>query len=124
MKRYLIDTHIFLWWLNGDIKLPESVQHILKNPQNQVYVSIATLWEISIKHTLGKLSLKTSLSEMISSSGFDLLSITELHILELEKLPLLHNDPFDRVLIAQAKTEHLLFITVDQKIKNYDIETL
>src|SRR5271155_5286006 len=103
--RYLIDTHIFLWWLNGDKKIDDSLQRILENPQNQIYVSVATLWEISIKHALGKLPLKTTLSEMISVSGFELLSITGVHVLELEKLPLLHNDPFDRMLIAQTKAE-------------------
>jgi len=124
MNRYLIDTHIFLWWLIGDKKLKDSVQLIIENPKNQVYVSVASLWEISIKHTLGKLPLKTNLSEMISVSGFELLSITGLHILELEKLPLLHNDPFDRMLIAQAKSENLTFITVDEKMQKYDVSIL
>jgi len=122
--RYLIDTHIFLWWLNGDKKISDSLQRILENPQIQIYVSVATLWEISIKHALGKLPLKTTLSEMISVSGFELLSITGVHVLELEKLPLLHNDPFDRMLIAQTKAEHFIFITVDAKIKRYDIKIL
>jgi PIN domain nuclease of toxin-antitoxin system len=122
--RYLIDTHIFLWWLNGDKKISDSLQRILENPQIQIYVSVATLWEISIKHALGKLPLKTTLSEMISVSGFELLSITGVHVLELEKLPLLHNDPFDRMLIAQTKAEHFIFITVDAKIRRYDIRIL
>jgi len=122
--RYLIDTHIFLWWLNGDKKINDSLQRILENPQSQIYVSVATLWEISIKHALGKLSLKTTLSEMISVSGFELLSITGVHVLELERLPLLHNDPFDRMLIAQTKAEHFIFITADAKIRRYDIRIL
>jgi len=122
--RYLIDTHVFLWWLNDDKKLKELAQRAIENPNNQVYVSVATLWEISIKHTLGKLPLKTTLSEIISVSGFELLSITGTHVLELEKLPLLHNDPFDRMLIAQTRVEQLIFITVDEKMKNYDIKIL
>ena len=122
--RYLIDTHVFLWWLNDDKKLKELAQRAIENPNNQVYVSVATLWEISIKHTLGKLPLKTTLSEIISVSGFELLSITGTHVLELEKLPLFHNDPFDRMLIAQTRVEQLIFITVDEKMKNYDIKIL
>ena len=122
--RYLIDTHVFLWWLNDDKKLKELAQRAIENPNNQVYVSVATLWEISIKHTLGKLPLKTTLSEIISVSGFELLSITRTHVLELEKLPLFHNDPFDRMLIAQTRVEQLIFITVDEKMKNYDIKIL
>lgn len=122
--RYLIDSHIFLWWLSGDKKISGSIQRILENPQNQIYVSVATLWEISIKHTLGKLPLKTTLSEMISVSGFEVLSITGDHILELEKLPFLHNDPFDRILIAQTKAEDFIFITVDAQIRKYDVKLL
>jgi PIN domain nuclease of toxin-antitoxin system len=119
--RYLIDTQIFLWWLNGDKKLKEPTQHIIENPKNQIYVSVASLWEISIKHKLGKLPLKTTLSEMISVSKFELLSINDIHILELEKLPFLHNDPIDRLLIAQANAEKLTLISTDKKIKNYNV---
>jgi len=124
MKRYLIDTHILLWWLNGSKELNDSIKYILEKPENQIYLSVAILWEISIKHSLGKLPLQTTLSEMISASGFELLSITERHVLELEKLPLLHHDPFDRMLVAQAKSENLTVITVDKKIRDYDVEIL
>ena len=120
--RYLLDTHILLWWLNGDKNLKDSIQRIIKHPDNQIFISVATLWEISIKHILGKLTLKTNLSEIISVSGFNLIPITSTHILELEKLPLLHHDPFDRILIAQSISEKLVFITDDIKIKKYHLK--
>ena len=117
MESYLVDTHIFIWWLSEDKKLNKSTQKILKDPNSHIYVSIATLWEISIKNTAGKLPLKTTITEMVSFSGFELLSINLSHVLNLGKLPIYHNDPFDRMLVAQAKAEGLTLLTDDRKIK-------
>ncbi|HSW96674.1 MAG TPA: type II toxin-antitoxin system VapC family toxin [Candidatus Saccharimonadales bacterium] len=119
---YLLDTHIFLWWLNATNKLAQPLQMVIQDPNNYIYISTATAWEISIKHRTGKLPLKTTISEMISISGFQVLPITLPHILQLEKLPVHHNDPFDRILIAQAKEENLILITDDSKIKQYDVK--
>ncbi|MEK7559016.1 MAG: type II toxin-antitoxin system VapC family toxin [Patescibacteria group bacterium] len=124
MESYLVDTHIFIWWLSEDKKLNKSTQKILKDPNSHIYVSIATLWEISIKNTAGKLPLKTTITEMVSFSGFELLSINLSHVLNLGKLPIYHNDPFDRMLIAQAKAEGLTLLTDDRKIKKYDIKVI
>jgi PIN domain nuclease of toxin-antitoxin system len=122
--RYLIDTHIFLWWLNGNKELKTSTQKIIKDSTHDVLLSVATMWEISIKHAAGKLPLKTTLGEMISVSDFELLPITMSHILELETLPLHHKDPFDRILIAQARAENLTLITEDIKMEKYDLKIL
>ncbi|MEK7573686.1 MAG: type II toxin-antitoxin system VapC family toxin [Patescibacteria group bacterium] len=119
----LVDTHIFIWSLNSSRKLSNKAQKILKDPDNNIYVSTASLWEISIKNTAGKLSLKTTLAEMVSLSGFEVIPIMLSHVLQIGKLPLYHKDPFDRMLIAQAKAEKLNLITTDQKIKKYDIPT-
>ena len=120
---YLVDTHIFIWCLSNDKKLSNKAQKIIKDPDNNIYVSTASLWEISIKNASGKLSLKTTLAEMVSLSGFEVIPIMLPHVLQIGKLPLYHKDPFDRMLIAQAKAENLNLITTDLKIKKYDILT-
>lgn len=122
--RYLLDTHIFLWWLNDDKRLHDSAVQIITHSQNQVCVSIVNAWEISIKHRSGKLLLKTTLRTCFEVSGFEVLSIGLDHIFELDRLPFHHKDPFDRLLIAQAKTENLTLITSDEKIGKYNVPLL
>lgn len=117
--RYLLDTNIFLWSLNDDNRLKKSIRKILEDPLNEIYVSVVSGWEISIKHKLGKLPLKTTLPECFEKSNFQILNINLEHILQLDKLPLHHKDPFDRILISQAKAENLTLITSDEKIWKY-----
>ena len=117
--RYLVDTHVFLWWLAGDKKLPDSFRSVIENPQNQVFISVASFWEISIKTKQGKLPLKTTLLECFRKSAFETLDIKSSHVLTLDRLQMYHKDPFDRILIAQAKTEKLTILTVDPKIRKY-----
>ena len=119
---YLLDTHIFLWWLNDDKNLKKSLRNIISDPKNRIYVSVINGWEISIKNKLGKLPLKTTLKECFEVSGFEVLSIGLNHILTLDKLPLIHNDPFDRLLIAQAMTENLILLTDDRKMEKYEVK--
>lgn len=120
--RYLLDTHIFLWWLNNDKKLKHSVREVIKDTKNQIFVSVASAWEISMKHRAGKLSLETSLQTCFEISAFELVNINLVHILKLDSLPIHHKDPFDRILIAQAKAENLIIITDDIKIKTYNVQ--
>lgn len=122
--RYLLDTNIFLWWLNDDKKLKDSVRKIIKDSKNQIFVSVASGWEISIKHRKGKLPLKTTLKKCFELSSFEILNINLSHILQLDKLPLRHNDPFDRIIIAQSQVENLTLITSDEKIWKYSIDIL
>lgn len=122
--RYLLDTQIFLQSLNGDKKLRKELIEILKNPRNHIYASVVNAWEISIKHRLGKLPLKTTLSECFIQSSFNLLNINLNHILAFDKLPPHHKDLFDRMLVAQAKSENLTLITDDPKIKKYKIRVI
>lgn len=119
--RYLLDTHILLWWLADDNNLQEKTKELIKDPTNQIFVSVASAWEISIKRKLGKLTLKTTVQECFEGSGFLLLDILLAHVLELGSLPAHHQDPFDRILIAQSRAEKLTFITDDIKIKKYDL---
>ncbi len=121
---YLLDTHIFLWSLDEIKRLTKEVVNILKDPRNHIFVSVATAWEISIKNKKGKLPLKTTLEECFRKSNFEILDIQLAHVLNLEKLPILHRDPFDRLLVAQAIVEKLMIITEDEKIKKYDVSVL
>jgi PIN domain nuclease of toxin-antitoxin system len=126
--KILLDTHIFLWYVGADPKLPDSYQAAILDPGNEVSLSVASLWEIAIKHQLGKLPLpappaayitKQRLAHQIAS-----LAIEEADIAALATLAQLHRDPFDRILIAQAMRHGLTIATVDAAIKAYSIPTL
>ncbi|MBI4096486.1 MAG: type II toxin-antitoxin system VapC family toxin [Candidatus Levybacteria bacterium] len=124
--QYLLDTNIFLWSLNGDKKLKEDIKEIIKDFENQIFISIASAWEISIKNRVGKLPLKTTLSKCFEIAGFKILDINLIHVLEFNRLSLHknHRDPFDRMLISQARAENLTFITTDKKIWKYNLSLL
>lgn len=122
--KYLLDTNVFLWALNDDKRLKKPIRKILEDPLNEIFASVICGWEISIKHKIGKLPLKTGLSECFEKSQFSVLTINLNHILQLDKLPLYHKDPFDRILIAQAKAEDLILISSDPKIWKYKISII
>ena len=96
----MLDTNIFLWWLDDVKQLKEFVRQIIENRRNKIYISIASAWEISIKNKIGKLPLKAGLKQIFKSPDFELLNVDLNHILALDKLPLLHRDPFDRLLVS------------------------
>jgi PIN domain nuclease of toxin-antitoxin system len=117
--KLLLDTHIFLWYVNGDKKLSTQSRSIIENA-DEVYVSSASLWEVIIKVSLKKLEVNIEdLVESISLSGFVELPITIDHTVCLQNLPDHHRDPFDRILIAQAIAEPLSFMTADESLKGY-----
>lgn len=118
---YLIDTHILLWWLSDDKKLSKKISALIADPDNHILVSAVSAWEIAIKKSLDKLKAPDNLKEILKKNGFELLSITIDHALEIEQLPKIHNDPFDRLLIAQCKVENLIFVTIDKIIPKYKI---
>lgn len=120
-NRFLLDTHIFLWWLHDDKKLKASVRKCLETTDNRIFVSVASAWEISTKHRIGKLPWKTTVEECFEKSDFEVLNITLSHALALNALPLHHKDPFDRILIAQAQSENMTLITDDTKMKRYSL---
>lgn len=121
--KYLLDTHIYLWWLNDDRKLSKQAKNIISNPENIILVSVMSFWEISIKVRAKKLPLKTSFDKLVENLQFDLLPINLEHVASLHKLPLHHKDPFDRMLIAQTKTEDCILITDDSQINQYKVST-
>jgi PIN domain nuclease of toxin-antitoxin system len=119
----LLDTHVVLWWLTDDPTLSAAIKERLDH-EPDVYISPATIWEVAIKQSLGKLEKPTDLPERIRDSGFRHLTITAEHGIVAGRLPLIHRDPFDRMLIAQAKVEHLTLVTRDAHIQKYDVSVL
>lgn len=124
MDHLLLDTHTFLWWLNDDAKLGSKAREALRNPKNNVYVSAATGWEISIKKALGKLEAPDDINTIVEEERFLQLPITLLHGEKAGQLPLHHRDPFDRMLIAQAQAEGLTIVTADRYFTNYTVHLL
>jgi PIN domain nuclease of toxin-antitoxin system len=122
--QYLLDTHVILWALDDDKRLSETVSRILRDPTSEKYVSIASAWEVAIKVVKGKLRLDggvTEFFETVHQNEVELLPITEEHVKRLETLPLLHRDPFDRILIASALTEGMCLISADTNVQLYGI---
>lgn len=121
--KYLLDTHVLLWWLDGDKRLSEKFKKIIEDTSSIKLVSVVSIWEIIIKVQSNKLSIKTSLDNLIKKIGFPVLNIDIIHTLELIKLPRIHKDPFDRMLVAQAKSEDCILLTDDKNIKKYRVST-
>ena len=122
MSRLLVDTHALLWWLTDDRALSRTAREALADPANEPLVSAASVWEIAIKRSLGKLSAPEDLPERISEEGFSWLAISPAHAWQVRELPAHHHDPFDRMLIAQALTEHVPVITTDSRFTEYGVE--
>ena len=122
--KLLLDTHAFLWWDSNDARLPSALYTAIASPQNQVFVSAVTVWEIAIKRGLGKLVFAGTLGKAIEGHGFTALPITVEQAESAGSLPLLHRDPFDRLLVAQAQLEGLILVTVDEDILRYAVPRL
>ena len=124
---YLIDTHTLLWLLDDESAVPASTLAQLKNPNNQLFVSIASVWEISIKRSLGKLKISRPTQVIIdelASLGITLLPILPGHVIRVETLPFHHRDPFDRIIIAQALVESCVVVSKDVNFPLYSVPLL
>ena len=119
--KYLLDTNIFLWWLDGDSRLSKEYSEIINNPNHIKLISVVSVWEIIIKVRLGKFPLSIPVEKILEKSEFDLLSVELKHVLELGKLPGIHKDPFDRILVAQAKVEECTLLSSDKLLKKYNV---
>lgn len=123
-----LDTHIFLWYITADLRLPTHFLDAIREPKNQVFLSVASLWEVIIKYNLGKLPLPQSPELYIPTERrrhlIKSLSIHENATKDLINLPHLHRDPFDRMLICQALANNLTMVTVDTQIQNYSVPYL
>lgn len=119
----LLDTHIVLWWLADDPTLSDDIKTQLDH-EPDVYVSSASIWEVSIKQAMGRLKEPTDLPERVRDSGFRALPIAFDHAIAAGRLPLTHRDPFDRMLVAQAMCEDLTLVTRDAEIQKYEVSIL
>jgi len=122
--KILLDTHILLWWLADDERLPSRASNAIENPNTEVVVSAASAWEISIKQAAGRLEAPDDLLNALAANDFGTVAITAAHALAAGRLPPHHSDPFDRVLIAQAQIEGWTLVSVDTRFPLYDVELL
>lgn len=126
--KLLLDTHVFLWYITADLKLPATYQAAIQDPSNDVYLSVASVWEVVIKHGLGKLPLPGPPADYLPQQrvahGIDSLMVDEFAMPYLAGLPLLHRDPFDRLLVAQAMQHGLTVASVDPLLAAYQIPLL
>jgi PIN domain nuclease of toxin-antitoxin system len=122
--RLLLDTHVLLWCLADDPTLPENIRTQVIDPSNSVFVSAVSVWEIAIKKAIGKLEAPDDLPEAISACRFNPLSMTFAHAMKAGFLPKHHDDPFDRMLVAQSILEGCTLVTRDHRISAYGISIL
>jgi len=117
----LLDTHVVLWWLDDAPMLSKKTKTLIADPQNLVFVSAAVIWEITIKQALGKLEIPDNFRRVLDRQPFEFLDITVDHAYAVASLPLHHRDPFDRMLVAQAKVEGMTLLSRDARLKQYSI---
>lgn len=122
--RLLADTHVFLWWLRNDPALGVNTRELLGSADNEIYLSAVSVWEIGMKKALGKLKAPDRLDQIAADRGFIGLPITLTHADAAGKLEYHHADPFDRMLVAQARLEGLALVTADERIARYGVSIL
>jgi len=125
--KILLDTHTFLWFLGGDTELSKQARTLIENPEHEKYISIASFWEIAIKNSLGKLTLDVPFVELkteVIKNSFQILPVTFEDTLQLIKLPFHHRDPFDRIIISQAKVNNLTLVSRDNNLSLYSVSLL
>ena len=120
----LLDTHVLLWWLANDERLGAKARRAISSRDDLVVASSASIWEIAIKRAAGKLDAPGDLLDVIGGEGFEALAITFEHAMEAGALPRHHADPFDRMLVAQARIERLVIVTADRRLSRYEVETM
>lgn len=124
--RVLLDTHTFLWFVDGSDELSDKARGLIEDVNNQRFLSVASLWEMSIKVSIGKLNLDFSFPDLVIQkvygNAIDILSISPEHLEQLAKMPFHHKDPFDRLIIAQGLTENMPIITRDRAFASYQAD--
>ncbi len=119
----LLDTHILLWQLTDNPKLSKQKSEIIENKENQIFFSIASLWKIGIKNSIGKLEITQPIANIVPNE-IVILDLKVRHIEKMMSLPFNHRDPFDRILIAQAQSENFMIMTDDDYFKQYSVSIL
>ena len=126
--RVLIDTHVFLWWVEGDRRLPTRARTALADPDNECLFSLASVWELAIKSALGKIKLalpvRRYVVENAAANGFRMLDIGLAHVGRVESLAKHHGDPFDRLLVAQSLEDSLPIVTADPIFRKYGVRRI
>lgn len=126
--KLLFDTHTFIWWDSQPNNLSQTSLTLLQDRSNILLLSVISIWEMQIKLQLGKLTLSRSLLEIIENqqqtNQIELLSVNLAHVLELDKLPLVHKDPFDRLLITQANVENAALVSCDPIVAQYPVNVI
>ena len=126
--KLILDTHTFLWFIGGNINLSNTAKNAIEDTSNQRFISIATLWEISIKVSIGKLKIGFAFTELVEQevygNAIEILEISSEHLDELVKLPFHHKDPFDRLIIALSLVEDATLISKDAAFQSYPIKLL
>jgi PIN domain nuclease of toxin-antitoxin system len=126
--KVLLDTHTLLWAIQDEKKLSKKAKDTFLEPEHELFFSLASYWEICIKQSLGKLELaknwQKTLEDELLENGIKWLAIERLHCEGVLKLPFLHRDPFDRLLVAQAQVEGMTLLTADENIQKYKIKTV
>jgi PIN domain nuclease of toxin-antitoxin system len=126
--KLLLDTHVFLWFISRDNRLPDAMRESIRDLNNEVYLSVVSLWEVIIKHQLGRLPLpqppEVYLPVQRERHQISSLSLDEASVSQLANLPLIHRDPFDRMLICQAMQHGLTIVTVDNAVGKYPVPVL
>jgi PIN domain nuclease of toxin-antitoxin system len=117
----LLDTHAFIWWNAHDRRLADVARNAIRDPGNRVVVSAASVWEIAIKRKIGKLSFRLDVLPAITADGFETIDIKPLHADSAGSLPLHHADPFDRLLVAQARIEQFVLVAQDRQLLPYGV---
>jgi PIN domain nuclease of toxin-antitoxin system len=125
VRRVLLDTHTWLWWSTGDSRLGDRAATLIRRA-DEVHFSVVSAWEIAIKSAIGKLTVSNDvdLSDELERSSFDTLPITLAHAEAVRALPMLHRDPFDRLLVAQARVEGLTIVSGDDHLTRYDVPVI
>ena len=124
MNGYLLDTHAAIWFFNGDNELSETANRIIRDFSNPIYLSVVSAWELAIKINIGKLNFAgraAGFLRLAETNKIDIIPIKSDHLTALEALPLIHRDPFDRLLIATAIAEQMTLITIDENIAKYNV---
>lgn len=124
MRGYLLDTHAMLWWLDNPSQLTREARNAVSDGLNNVWLSSAAVWEMSIEKALGRLHLPSNLTDVLKQDRIDILPIQLSHALAVADLPTHHHDPFDRMQIVQAQIEELVLITRDVQMQRYDVKVL
>ena len=117
--RLLLDTNLLLWWLMENRELGREAKALIADPDNAIFISTVSLWEVWLKQSLGKLRLPPDFEARLDAQSFEILPLSGAHARKVAELPWLHRDPFDRMLVAQAAQDRLLLLTVDKRVGAY-----